>query len=1181
MTLVALMAVGCGSGNKTSESSTSTYSSETTSSSQIISDSSEDASSSESSSTQSESTSSQDLSSEEESSEQSSEYSQEQSSEESSSSEEVEKVLEGLLLNTESVQRVFEFNDLFNHDNLIVTASYSDQSTKEVTNYQISRPNMQELGAQQVTVTYSEGEITVSNSYEITIIEKGGEGTPATDSDIQAALQELREFYNTLDIDDYSKNGWKRIVNIFTLATQRVQHATFVEEINQIVETAINDMASVIKQADVTKGTLFDYSSSNSNYEFDRDENNNITISYEGYPGHWVHTGTTKNLEALAKNNNVFELTFSNDIDEQIEVCLQMTDGADFKADSGIVRVDGNSTKTIRLDYDVLCTNLYFFVDSCSVHNRNGHVTILETKFSFEDRPVEDRLYEPKDIYINKVIDKSIDGTISSYTLTEDDHPLLIERISVVIEVKYNGNGSGARWFGFVLHVGSQKSSQLKESQAYGQDIDDGGRFIFNYPLTGKVSAGSNIYGQIAYAADNLTFTVVSYRLHYCVNAETVVEEVPVNTVIYENGSGYIDGDKEKGHLTMSIPYSAFVNRGRVVKMDVKFTTINNESYGKSQVYFTSMNFTHFDSGNNNVLNIGPIMDTSKSGTPTTGTVTIYPSENISLKGDENITAVCWWASASKITIDSITMYTDVAQLPKPVSDLVAHPIDSGVVLNWTSGQYATNYDVYVNDEFYSNVSTTYATINGLTNGTTYTFGVVAKNPTGVTEMIKTQGTPEEGATYDTFIEGINTPLEELIGEQGIATMFNEGNEYLNVSNNERLKSVINKMQNGEETTVAYMGGSITVGENATLKDDNYHQKGYAYYSYQWLKRTYDVNNKSKFVNASISGTGSEIGIVRAQEDVLNHNPDLIFIEFAANNGSTDFYKQTYESLVRKCLALESDPAIILLFSCTSYTLNGASKYMSVVGNHYGLPMYTFDKAMRAVCTPYNNKKDKSGDPIWNAFSNDGTHPNDDGHQLYAKCLCYFLRTLISRETDEPYVLPLGPSASGMDKYESLVYRNNKNANEEITSLGSFEAANTATPSTSKQSDVTAFQNGWKKTDTTVNEPLVIDVNAKNFILIYEAGNTSVAGDPTGNIVVTYTNKNNPSDTGSLTWDVSKTCKQGTSGSTQITDQSGSGWENPVGILIFDKTNIDQYTVSIQMEDATGICTIMAFGYSK
>ena len=563
--------------------------------------------------------------------------------------------------------------------------------------------------------------------------------------------------------------------------------------------------------------------------------------------------------------------------------------------------------------------------------------------------------------------------------------------------------------------------------------------------------------------------------------------------------------------------------------------------------------------------------------TPKQATVSLYPTSTVDLTSGSSIVIDCWWASASDITVDSITMYTDNVNPPEAVTGLEAHPIDKGVILNWSPAENATSYDVYKDGDLYQEVASTYITIDNLVNGTEYTFGVVAKNLSGESDMVTIKGTPVEGASYDTFIETLNTNLENQIGSDGITNMFDAGSQYLNTSNNERLKSVISKMQNGEETTVAFFGGSITVGETASLKDEHNHAKGYAYYTYQWLKRNYDVQNKSRFVNGSICGTGSEIGIVRAKKDMLNYNPDLIFIEFAGNNGTTNFYKESYESLVRECLKLESNPCIVLVFSATYYS-GSAEGYMKEVGDHYHLPMFTMDKALRAVCSKLDQSRT---DPIFKAFTDDGTHPNDEGHQLYAKCLCYSLRTLIKKATDSPVGTISSTCFTKSNKFEGMTPVDNKTVNGEITSLGSFAAANTGTPSTRDQSDVTAFQQGWKKTSTTENNPMTIEVNAKNFVLIYEAGNADVSGDPKGNIVVTYTNKNDASDTGTLTWDVTKTIRQSTSGSTAITDQSSKGWQNPVGVLIFDKDVANDYIITIRMESADGICTIMAFGYTK
>ena len=62
---------------------------------------------------------------------------------------------------------VFLQNETFVYDGLVVTALYSNESTAEVTDYEISTPDMSILGEQEVEVTYKE----IVKSYTITINE--------------------------------------------------------------------------------------------------------------------------------------------------------------------------------------------------------------------------------------------------------------------------------------------------------------------------------------------------------------------------------------------------------------------------------------------------------------------------------------------------------------------------------------------------------------------------------------------------------------------------------------------------------------------------------------------------------------------------------------------------------------------------------------------------------------------------------------------------------------------------------------------------------------------------------------------------------------------------------------------------------------------------------------------------
>ena len=1114
----------------------------------------------------------------------------------------------------------FNVGDTFNHDGLVVTAHFNNGSQQVVTEYQISNPNMSSAGQKEVTVSYG----GKSESYFITV---NGDDPSEVQTARDAALAAVNAAFNELDISEYSNVRWNKIVNKLNSTIEAINTSGSVTQINSLRDDAITYFENSPTATEVREGTWFDYGSADGKYTFDRDDDNNLVVMYDTYPGHWVYIGTKTNLNGDINEYNQLSVTFRNDFDQDIQVCLQATDsGGSYKVDSHTTNVAGLETKTITLDFDLSVTRLYFFVDSCSEHTHAGQITILDTNLSFVDRPFEKN---PKTVNITDGTFSTGDKGNSIYTLTAEDDPALIEYVSATIQVDFHGNGNSKRWFGLHLYTGTVHES-FSDSQVHTRDISDGEYAIYTKPISSTkiLKTDDEIALDVSYLAEGLTFKVLSYTFIYGQFKETTTETVSVNKNIYENANVTYSttyntraeflaadtSDLEDGYTVrvknddpygasigfyswngaewervgaaehVKIPYSSFTKKGAVKKVEIEFETVNTASYTKSQVYFQNLNFATFPgSGNNNVLNISPIMDKS-SDTPKTGTMTIYPLSKVDLNEDIAFEIDCWWSSADRITIKSITLTTEFIGSPSPVEELEAHPTDGGMVLTWASAAHAQEYDVYINGSKHSTTKLTSSIIDGLTNDTEYTFGVVAKNATGESDMVTVKGTPAEGASYDTFIEALNTPLEEYLGNDKIAAAFNQGNHYITNSTytNNRIKGVVDKMKAGQETTVAFMGGSITVGETAKLRDENNHAKGYAYYTYQWLKNNYDVQNKSHFVNGSISGTGSEIGIVRAQKDILDHNPDLVFIEFAANNGSTDFYKQSYESLIRKVLNLPNNPAIVLVFSCTTYTNNGSEdRYMKQIGEYYRLPMVSVDKALRAVFSNITKE-----DAEFKKFSDDGTHPNDEGHQLMAKIICNYLREIIKKRTMDDYAKPANPSQNGYDRYENMISVDHNTNKSVVTSLGSFAEGNTGTPATRDQSDVTAFQQGWIKSAGAENDAMTIKVNAKNFVLIYCAGNQAGGNTPRGNIVVSYVNDADPSDNGELTWNLAKTCKQNDSSDMDTITESGNGWDNPCGIQIFSKESAADYTISITVAGNSSvtaeeaICWIMAFGYT-
>lgn len=77
------------------------------------------------------------------------------------------------------------------------------------------------------------------------------------------------------------------------------------------------------------------------------------------------------------------------------------------------------------------------------------------------------------------------------------------------------------------------------------------------------------------------------------------------------------------------------------------------------------------------------------------------------------------------------------------------------------------------------------------------------------------------------------------------------------------------------------------------------------------------------------------IGAARAVSDVLMYQPDFVGIDFSVNDDPTDFFKETYEGVLRKVLTWTSEPAVILLDNVYYDTGINAQEQHVAVGDWY------------------------------------------------------------------------------------------------------------------------------------------------------------------------------------------------------------------------------------------------------
>ncbi|MBQ6921252.1 MAG: bacterial Ig-like domain-containing protein [Bacilli bacterium] len=109
-----------------------------------------------------------------------------------------EPTLENISLSG-TYQTEFFVDDAFTYDGLIVTAYYSDNSTKtiEENNYAVSSPDMSYKGAKEVTVTY----LNKTATYSVTVNEKSGPQIELIDITLSGTYETEFEVGDTFNYD--------------------------------------------------------------------------------------------------------------------------------------------------------------------------------------------------------------------------------------------------------------------------------------------------------------------------------------------------------------------------------------------------------------------------------------------------------------------------------------------------------------------------------------------------------------------------------------------------------------------------------------------------------------------------------------------------------------------------------------------------------------------------------------------------------------------------------------------------------------------------------------------------------------------------------------------------------------------------------------------------------------------
>ena len=299
-----------------------------------------------------------------------------------------------------------------------------------------------------------------------------------------------------------------------------------------------------------------------------------------------------------------------------------------------------------------------------------------------------------------------------------------------------------------------------------------------------------------------------------------------------------------------------------------------------------------------------------------------------------------------------------------------------------------------------------------------------------------------ESQTIDSLTYDLHLP-DEMIKEMNETALYSLGNYA-------RLAKALEKAKAGGTVNVSYIGGSLTEGASSTGTGN------WTSGTTEWLEANF-TNGKFNMNNAGIGGTNSVYGIVRYQKDVLQYDPDIVFIEFAVNDGIIDDDKrQSFEALLRTTLQYEENTAVVMVLTAlydddADANFENTRNIHKELAAYYGLPVIDFHAGLQAGLK-------------WNLFNSaditkDGLHVTAYGHQIEAKMVHHALENLVkaigSASAAELKVQPVPAKMFGPgDKYMELHTITPANKNE-LDSMGGWTTE--------------ADKNGIKKWDAFVN----------------------------------------------------------------------------------------------------------------
>lgn len=210
------------------------------------------------------------------------------------------------------------------------------------------------------------------------------------------------------------------------------------------------------------------------------------------------------------------------------------------------------------------------------------------------------------------------------------------------------------------------------------------------------------------------------------------------------------------------------------------------------------------------------------------------------------------------------------------------------------------------------------------------------------------------------------------------------------------------KLQKEKKLKIAYLGGPITAGVNAT----NSWRAG----TTGWFQRNFPQAKITEVL--AVAGGGSEYGAFRFRKDVMEQDPDVVFVEFAVDDADRDERRtlRSIEGIVRQYWTSNPWGELVFVYTASKKTalggdVAGTPKTVGLhqaIAKHYGIPAIDIGGALAEAM--------KNG-ATWDSLTTDGAHPNEAGTAVYLRAIESFLTAQRTTPAGQPLVVLPDPLA--------------------------------------------------------------------------------------------------------------------------------------------------------------------------